>query len=195
VKLYFMCGLPGERPADLDGIIDMAETISRLGRQVIGRPATVVANVSNFVPKPHTPYQWNAMRRREYFAAAREHLFQRKRMRAVQLKCHDVDASLLEGVLCRGDRRLGAAIELAWRRGARFDAWTEQFQPQLWWQVLAETGIDVEAILHRSHPLDTRFSWDHVGIHQGRTHLEREQTRSREHLATMQNGNETDANT
>ncbi len=188
VKLYFMCGLPGERPEDLDGIIDMAETISRLGRQIIGRPATVVANVSNFVPKPHTPYQWNPMQTREYFQAAREHLFQRRRMRAVQLKCHDVEASLLEGVFCRGDRRLGAAIESAWRGGARFDAWTEQFRPELWWEALAETGIDVEGMLHRPHPLDAQFPWDHVGIHQGRSHLQREQTRSQEHLATMQNG-------
>jgi radical SAM family uncharacterized protein len=194
VKLYFMCGLPGERGADLEGIIDMAETISRLGRQIIGRPATVVANVSNFVPKAHTPYQWNAMQTREYFQAAREHLFRRRRMRAVQLKCHDVDASLLEGVFCRGDRRLGAAIELAWRRGARFDAWTEQFRPQLWWEVLAETGIDVEAILHHPHRLDARFPWDHIGIHQGRSHLEREQSRSLEHLAAMQHGSEASGN-
>ena len=67
VKLYFMCGLPGERETDLEGIIEMSETISRLGQEVSGRLATVVANVSNFVPKPQTPYQWNAMQRREYF--------------------------------------------------------------------------------------------------------------------------------
>ncbi len=111
VKLYFMCGLPGERPADLDGIIDMAEEISRLGKGVAGRAATVVANVSNFVPKPQTPYQWNAMQRREYFEQAHEHLRRRKRLRSVTLRCHDVDASLLEGVLCRGDRRVGRAVE------------------------------------------------------------------------------------
>jgi len=186
VKLYFMCGLPGERPADLDGIIDMAEAISRLGRQVAGRPATVVANVSNFVPKPHTPYQWNAMQTREYFQRAREHLFRRRRLRSVELKCHDVEASLLEGVLCRGDRRTGAAIELAWRRGARFDAWTDRFQPALWWDALAEAGIDVEAALHRPRPVDSRLPWDHVGIRQGRPYLERERECSLEHLAAMQ---------
>ena len=69
-KLYFMCGLPGERPVDLDGIFDLSETISRLGKEVTGRFATVVANVSNFVPKPQTPFQWNAMQRREYFQQA-----------------------------------------------------------------------------------------------------------------------------
>ena len=178
VKLYFMCGLPGEREADLDGIIEMSEAIARLGKQVRGRYPIVVANVSNFVPKPQTPYQWNAMRRREYFQEAREHLYRKKRLRSVQLRCHDVESSLLEGVLCRGDRRLGEAIELAWRRGARFDAWREQFRPELWWRALADTGVDVEATLHRPYPVDAPLPWDHMGIRQGRAYLEREQQKS-----------------
>ncbi|MFH1919056.1 MAG: TIGR03960 family B12-binding radical SAM protein [Planctomycetota bacterium] len=190
VKLYFMCGLPGERPVDLDGIIDLAETISRLGREVVGRPATVIANVSNFVPKPHTPYQWNAMQTREYFQRAREHLYGRRRLRSVELKCHNIDASLLEGVLCRSDRRAGAAIEAAWRRGARFDAWSEQFQPDLWWEALRQAGIDVEATLHRPQPIHTPLPWDHVGIRQGRGYLEREQKSSLEQLASMECGRE-----
>ncbi len=168
VKLYFMCGLPGERETDLEGIIEMSETISRLGQQVTGRQTTVVANVSNFVPKPQTPYQWNAMQRREYFSWAHEFLHRRKRMRSVQLRCHDVEASLLEGVMCRGDRRVGEAIELAWRRGARFDGWAEKLQPQLWWQALADAGIDVEKTLHLPCPAPAALPWDHIGIRQGR---------------------------
>jgi len=188
VKLYFMCGLPGERPADLDGIIEMAETISRLGKEVTGRPATVIANVSNFVPKPHTPYQFNPMQTRDYFHQAHRRLRRRRRLRSVQLKCHDVDASLLEGVLARGDRRTGTAIELAWRRGARLDAWNDQFQPQLWWEALKETGIDVDAMLHRPWPLDAPLPWDHIGIRQGRSYLEEEQNRSLAQLAAMESG-------
>ena len=130
----------------------MAETIARLGKEVTGRPAAVVANVSNFVPKPQTPYQWNGMQRREYFEEAHEAMRQRKRLRSVQLRFHDVDASLLEGVLCRGDRRVGAAIELAWRRGARFDGWNDRFRCQFWWQALADTRIDLEPLLHRPYP-------------------------------------------
>jgi radical SAM family uncharacterized protein len=174
VKLYFMCGLPGERETDLEGIIEMSETISRLGQQVTGRQTTVVANLSNFVPKPQTPYQWNAMQRREYFLWAHEFLHQRKRMRSVQLRCHDVEASLLEGVMCRGDRRLGEAIELAWRRGARFDGWAEKLQPQLWWGALADAGIDVERTLHLPCPAPAGLPWDHISIRQGREYLQRE---------------------
>ncbi len=180
VKLYFMCGLPGERESDLEGIIEMAETISRLGKEVRGRPVEVVASVSNFVPKPQTPYQWNAMQRREYFRWAHEFLHRRKRLRSVRLRCHDVEASLLEGVLCRGDRRMGEAIELAWRRGARFDAWAEKLNPELWWQALSEAGIDVEKTLHLPYPADAPLPWDHVGIRQGRTYLERERERAAE---------------
>jgi len=185
VKLYFMCGLPGERQRDLDGIIEMSETIARLGKQTSGRFPAVVANVSNFVPKPQTPYQWNAMRRREYFQEAREYLYQRKRLRCVQLKCHDIEASLLEGALCRGDRRTGEAIELAWRRGARFDAWHEHFRPQLWWQALADAGIDVEQVLHQPYSAGARLPWDHMAIRQGRTHLRREHECSAGQLAEM----------
>lgn len=183
VKLYFMCGLPGERETDLEGIIEMSETISRLGQEVSGRLATVVANVSNFVPKPQTPYQWNGMQRREYFRWAHDFLHRRKRLRSVQLRCHDVEASLLEGVLCRGDRRVGEAIELAWRRGARFDAWAEKLQPELWWQALSDAGIDVEQTLHLPCPAPAALPWDHIAIRQGREYLEREQQRAAEHLA------------
>lgn len=185
VKLYFMCGLPGERESDLDGILEMAEAISRLGKEVRGRFATVVANVSNFVPKPQTPYQWNAMPTREYFEQAHQHLRRQRRLRSVELKWHDVQTSLLEGVLCRGDRRTGEAIERAWRLGARFDSWSDQFRPDLWWQALAETGIDVRATLHEPRPPGTPLPWDHLGIHQGREYLERERDKARSHLATM----------
>jgi radical SAM superfamily enzyme YgiQ (UPF0313 family) len=179
VKLYFMCGLPGEQQVDLDGIIEMSEVISRLGKEVAGRYATVVANVSNFVPRPHTPYQWHGMRRREYFHQAHDYLRSRLRYRSIQLKCHDVDTSLLECVLARGDRRLSAVIEAAWRQGARFDAWSEEFRPDLWWSALAQAGIDVESLVHRDYALDTPLPWDHIGIRQGRAYLEKEHSLAR----------------
>ncbi len=185
VKLYFMCGLPGERKIDLEGIIEMSENIARLGKEATGRFPTVVANVSNFVPKPQTPYQWNAMQRREYFLEAHRQLRRCKHLRCVQLKCHDLETSLLEGVLCRGDRRVGEAIELAWQRGARFDAWAEHFDSRLWRQALADAGIDVEQILHTPYPAGTRLPWDHIGIRQGRAYLEREHHESAKQLACM----------
>jgi radical SAM superfamily enzyme YgiQ (UPF0313 family) len=182
VKLYFMCGLPGERETDLEGIIEMSETISRLGQEVNGKQTMVVANVSNFVPKPQTPFQWNAMQTREYFSWAHEFLHRKKRLRSVQIKCHDIESSLLEGVMCRGERRVGEAIELAWRRGARFDGWSEHFRPQRWWQALSDTGIDIEKTLHVPCPAPGALPWDQIAIRQGRGYLERECERSGEEL-------------
>jgi radical SAM family uncharacterized protein len=185
VKLYFMCGLPGERTVDLDGIIEMAETIAQIGKQERGRFAKVTASVSNFVPKAHTPYQWNAMQRREYFDQAHRHLRQRCRLRSVQVKCHDIETSLLEGVVSRGDRRVGNAIELAWQRGARLDSWTELFDAPRWWQALTDAGIDVDAVVHRPYALTDPLPWDHINVRKGRAYLEKEQNRAVAQLEAM----------
>jgi len=185
VKLYFMCGLPGERNADLDGIVEMAETIARIRKEECGRYAKVTASVSNFVPKAHTPYQWNAMQTREYFQWAHDYLRQRRRIRSVTVKCHDVETSLLEGVLSRGDRRVADAIELAWRRGARMDSWRERFDADRWWKALADAGIDVETALHKPYDVGDTLPWDHVNVKYGRRFLEKEQQRSVTQLAAM----------
>ncbi len=185
VKLYFLCGLPGERTVDLDGIIEMAETIARIGKEERKQYPKVIASVSNFVPKSHTPYQWTGMQTRDYFNAAHEHLFQRRKIKSVQLKRHDVDTSLLEGVLSRGDRRIAAGIELAWRRGARHDSWYEMFKPAIWWQAFADAGIDVDRVLHASFELTDRLPWDHLNVKKGRTFLEKEHTRATVQLAEL----------
>ncbi|MBW3600556.1 MAG: TIGR03960 family B12-binding radical SAM protein [Planctomycetes bacterium] len=185
VKLYFMCGLPGERAVDLDGIVDMAETIARIGKEERGRYPKVTASVSNFVPKAHTPYQWNGMQSREYFSWAHKYLWSRRKIRSVNIKCHDTETSLLEGILSRGDRRVAEAIELAWRRGARLDSWSEQFDGPRWWQALADAGIDILAALHRPYEIGDRLPWDHLNVKYGRTFLEKEQTRSVVQLEKM----------
>jgi radical SAM family uncharacterized protein len=185
VKLYFMCGLPGERKADLDGIIDMAESIARIGKEVTGRYADVIASVSNFVPKPHTPYQWNGMSDRDYFHWAHRYLRSRVRLRSVTVKVHDIERSLLEGILTRGDRRVAAALEEAWRRGARLDAWYEHFDARRWWSTFNDMGIDVPFYSQRERPVDEVLPWDHIHIKYGRDYLAKEQNRSLVQLEAM----------
>ncbi len=187
VKLYFMCGLPGERQADLDGIVDMAETIAHIGREVRGRYVEVTASVSNFVPKPHTPYQWNGMQTREYLRWAGQYMKRRCRTRSVTVKQHDIELSQLEGVLTRGDRRVAAALEEAWRRGCRMDGWRECFRPEVWWQTFADLGIDVAWYSQRNRPMSELLPWDHVNVKKGREYLEKEQTRSVIQLQAMAN--------
>lgn len=190
VKLYFMCGLPGERTVDLDGIVDLAENISRIGKETIGRYVDVTASVSNFVPKPHTPYQWNGMQTREYFEWAHRYLKSRVRLRTVRVKCHDIDRSMLEGILTRGDRRIAPAIEEAWRRGARLDAWDEHFDPQIWWDTFRDLGIDMAAYSHRTRPTTERLAWDHIAIKKSRDWLEKDHSRALVQLQTMADAGE-----
>ncbi len=178
VKLYFLCGLPGERTVDLDGIVELAETISAIGKEVTGRYKEVTASVSNFVPKPHTPYQWNGMQSREYFQWAGQYLRRLCRNPRVRIKQHDIETSLLEGILTRGDRRVAPALYEAWRRGARFDGWRECFRPELWHQVFRDLNIDVEFYRSRPRPLTERLPWDHINVKKGRAYLEKEQQRS-----------------
>src|SRR5579871_775135 len=187
VKLYFLCGLPGEREVDLDGIVDMAETIATIGKQVLGRYVDVTASVSNFVPKPHTPYQWNGMQTRAYLRWAGQYLRSRRRIRSVRINQHDLECSLLEGVLTRGDRRVAPVFEEAWRRGCRLDGWKETFKPDVWWQTFADLGIDPAWYSQRSRPVTEVLPWDHVNVKKGREYLEKEQGRSVTQLQVMAN--------
>ncbi len=185
VKLYFLIGLPGERTVDLDGIVDMAERISRIGKEVTGRFVEVTASVSNFVPKPHTPYQWNGMQSRAYFHWAGQYLRQRCKLRSVRIKQHEIERSLLEGLLSRGDRRIAQVIETVWRRGARMDAWNECFQAERWWQACTDSGIDLPFAIHEPRSVAAVLPWDHVNVKKGRSYLEKEQERSVVQLGIM----------
>lgn len=185
VKLYFLCGLPGERPVDLEGIVEMSEKIARIGKEIRGSFPKVTASVSNFVPKAHTPYQWNGMQRREYFQWAHSYLWKYRTNRAINIKCHSIETSLLEGVLSRGDRRTGKAIELAWQRGARMDGWNEMIDSTRWWQALNDCNIDIEKQLHEPYPMMAKLPWDHINVKFGREYLEKEQGRSVVQLKAM----------
>jgi radical SAM family uncharacterized protein len=185
VKLYFLCGLPGERPADLDGILEQSERIATIGREVRGKYAEVTASVSNFVPKPHTPYQWNGQQTREYFHWAGHYLRSRCKIRSVSIRQHDIETSLLEGILTRGDRRVAPALHEAWKRGARLDGWKECFDPKLWWKVFDDLGIDVAFYSQRQRPVSEVLPWDHVNVKKGRAYLEKEQARSVVQLGVM----------
>jgi hypothetical protein len=110
---------------------------------------------------------------------------QRLRIRSVKLKQHDIVTSLLEGILTRGDRRIAPAIEMAWRRGARLDAWRECFDAARWWQAFRDLGIDVAWYTHRARPMTEVLPWDHVNVKKGRVYLEKEQERSLVQLQVM----------
>lgn len=164
LKLYFMCGLPGETQEDIAGIFDLAHQISQAKRYVRGGPAAVTASVGWLVPKPHTPLQWSAQQTLDYFTEADRLLRStaRERRTAARVRTHKPQRSILEGVFARGDRRLAPVIEAAYRLGARMDGWEETFDYSLWLRAFEETGTDPAFYAHRERSLDEILPWDHL---------------------------------
>jgi len=161
LKLYFMVGLPGETAKDVREIGELTRKVAAVARRH-GKRNSVTASVSSFIPKPHTPFQWERQIGR---GEARERVGIIRaavgRDRNVDIKFHSPEVSELEGTFSRGDGRLSAAILSAYRRGARFDAWTEEFRPDAWSEAFRETGIDPASYRRERDPADP-MPWDMV---------------------------------
>lgn len=160
IKLYFMMGLPGETRDDLVAIADLARQVKNQARKT-GRPGEVNVAVSTFVPKPHTPFQWQRQlsleETRERQALLREELKRRK----LNYKYQEPELSFLEGVIARGDRRLAPVIERAVTLGCRFDGWREHFSLGRWLQAFADCGSDPNWYL-RERALNELLPWSHL---------------------------------
>ncbi len=183
VKVYFMAGLPGEGEADIDAIYDLCRRLSDARRGVDGQHGAISASVSWFVPKPHTPMQWAAMREAEYFFAVRRRLRELARRGPVSFKFHRIERSILEAVIARGDRRVGEVIEAAWRAGARMDAWDEHFNYARWLAAFEQVGIDPARYAHQPISPGSPLPWSHIVCHRGEEFLLREHERMQAALA------------
>jgi radical SAM superfamily enzyme YgiQ (UPF0313 family) len=174
VKLYFMCGLPTETDDDVLEIAEMAHDVIRAGREAAGsKDIRCTVSIGGFVPKPHTPFQWAAQadpetvdnRLRKLRAAINAN---KSLGRAVGMRYHDGEPSLVEGLLSRGDRRVGAVIERVWRDGGRFDGWSEHFSFARWVGAAdavfgsAPDGVDLAWFTTRERDGDEVLPWDHL---------------------------------
>ena len=168
VKLYFMCGLPTETDDDVLEIAEMAHDVIRAGREAAGhKDIRCTVSIGGFVPKPHTPFQWAAQTDPETVDARLKKLraainANRSLGRNVGMRYHDGEPSLIEGLLSRGDRRVGAVIEAVWRDGGRFDGWSEHFSFERWMSAAARTGVDVRWFTTRERDADEVLPWDHL---------------------------------
>jgi len=172
VKLYFMCGLPTETDEDVLQIATLAREVIKAGRAVTGRrDIKCTVSIGGFVPKPHTPFQWAAQLDHES-TDSRLHKLRdairqdREYGKAIGLRYHDGKPGIVEGLLSRGDRRVGRVIEEVWRQGARFDGWSEHFDYERWMAAarvgLAGTDVDVDWYTIRERQQNEVLPWDHL---------------------------------
>ncbi len=167
VKLYFLTGLPTETDEDTLGITELARNCVAIG-QKHQKGTSVTVSVGGFVPKPFTPFQWfgqNTVSELDRKISLLRN--DARRSRGVQLRWHDPKATLIEGLMSRGDRRVGAVIEEVWRNGGTFQEWTEHFRLDRWVDALANAGLSADWYVHRHRTEDEVLPWDHLsaGLH------------------------------
>ncbi len=175
IKLYFMIGLPTEREEDIRAIWRMVKEVSRIGKRLGGKKVNI--SLSPFVPKPHTPFQWERQATREEIWSKVD-ILTSSPIKGAHFKWRDSKVARLEGILGRGNRKLGGVIYQAWRKGARLEAWSEKFQPHLWEEAFESEEIDPQAYLGEIDP-QSPLPWDHIHSGVTKEFLLQERKRSR----------------
>ena len=181
VKLYFMLGLPTETDEDILGIAEIAAHVMHVWRESASnknRGVRITVSTSWFVPKPFTAFQWEPQISLEEYQRRVKLLRQAITTKTVTYNWHDGDTSFLEAVLARGDRRLGKVLELAWRKGAKLDAWEEYFSLERWMEAFRECGLDPHFYANRTRSRDELMPWDMISCGVTDDYLWRERERA-----------------
>lgn len=187
VKLYFMLGLPTETEEDIRGIAELSNRIAAVYYETVPKEqrngkVQIVSSTSFFVPKPFTPFQWAPQCTKEAFLekayltknAIKEQLNQK----SIKYNWHEADASVMEGILARGDRKLCKVILAAYQKGCIFDAWSEYYKNDIWLEIFAECGIDIAFYTTRERALDEIFPWDFIDCGVSKNFLKQEWQRA-----------------
>ncbi len=189
VKLYFMLGLPTETEEDIQGIAELSNKIAATYFDTVpkerraGGRVQIVASTSFFVPKPFTPFQWAAQCTKEDFLdkayLTRTAISGQLNQKSIKYNWHEADASVMEGVLARGDRRLCAVIRRVYEKGGFYDAWGEYYDNDRWLAAMEECGLTVQFYTHRERPLDEILPWDFIDCGVTKEFLKREWEKAR----------------
>ena len=183
VKLYFMLGLPTETVEDMQGIAELSEKVAEVYYDTVPKEqrhgkVQVTASTSFFVPKPFTPFQWAPMCTKEQFleraSIVNHRMKEMLNKKSLRYNWHEADVTVLEGVLARGDRRVAAVIEEAYRQGAIYDSWSEYFNNDIWMKAFETCGVDIDFYTTRERSLDEVFPWDFIDAGVTKDFLKRE---------------------
>lgn len=183
VKLYFMLGLPTETEEDMRGIMELSDQIARLYYELIPKEERngkiqITASTSFFIPKPFTPFQWATMYSAEdYMDKARfvnNAMHEQLNQKSIKYNWHEAHLSVLEGVLARGDRRIGKALLSAYEKGCLFDSWSDYFKNDAWLAAFAENGVSIDFYNNRTRALDEILPWDFIDVGVTKEFLQRE---------------------
>ena len=183
VKLYFMLGLPTETVGDMQGIAELSEKVAEVYYDTVPKEqrhgkVQVTASTSFFVPKPFTPFQWAPMCTKEQFleraSIVNHRMKEMLNKKSIRYNWHEADVTVLEGVLARGDRKVAAVIEEAYRKGAIYDSWSEYFNNDIWMKAFETCGVDIDFYTTRERSLDEVFPWDFIDAGVTKDFLKRE---------------------
>ncbi len=186
IKLYFMIGLPTETYEDLDGIARLAKLVVKIGKEqgVSRKRLKVTVGTSSFVPKSHTAFQWEPQDHIEILKKKQAYLKEKLRDKHIVFNYHDPKTSFLEAALSKGDRRLGAVIERAFKLGCRFDGWSELFNYEAWLQAFADEGLDPEWYAYQRYDYQDVLPWDHIDTGVSKRYLISEHKKAVDEKAT-----------
>ena len=183
-----MLGLPTETMEDVDGIARFGyrilDTWNQVPKEQRSRDVQITISTSFFVPKAFSAFQWAPQASSEEYLQKQQHLSEQIRSRKIRYNCHDSFISTLEGLMARGDRRVSILVYTAWKKGCRFDSWSDQFNEQAWREAIEECGIEVDYYNHRERPADEVFPWDIIDYGVNKTWLRREYERALKGIPT-----------
>ena len=190
VKLYFMMGLPTETMEDIEGIANLAQKVVdlyySLPTRPKGRSVSVSISCACFVPKPFTPFQFEGQDTMELLREKQKHLLASVKSKKISVSYHDADVSFIEAILAKGDRRMGPVILSAWKKGSKLDGWYEYFDPQRWYDAMAECGLYPAFSATRHRDYDEVMPWDHLDFCVSKEFLIRENKIARQSATTPQ---------
>jgi radical SAM family uncharacterized protein/radical SAM-linked protein len=176
IKCYFMIGLPTETQSDIDGLVGLALEIYNVGKG-IDRNNRLNVSIGSFVPKPHTPFQWESFCPEKELRDKIRYIKTALHGRGIKVKWHSVSSSFLEALFSRGDRRMASVLQEAWSLGARFDEWTERFMRSTWEEAMERCDLNAEGVL-RERSEEEPLPWDHIDLLIRKNHLKDERKKS-----------------